>query len=77
MAHAEPVGGSLLTRPMRWLLAFIGLWTLLLAWRFAAGIGEVSGLTDISNQLFAANGTRLRLAVWSVQTVPRAILSGR
>jgi Ni/Fe-hydrogenase subunit HybB-like protein len=48
MSHAKatPVGGPLLTRPYRWLLAFLGLWVVILAWRFYAGIGAVSGLTD-------------------------------
>ena len=49
MAHAtgaQPVGGPLLTRPYKWLLAFLGLWLVILFWRFAAGIGAVSGLTD-------------------------------
>lgn len=46
MAHATPVGGPLLTRPYKWLLGFLGLWALILIWRFAAGIGAVSGLTD-------------------------------
>jgi Ni/Fe-hydrogenase subunit HybB-like protein len=49
MAHAsgaQPVGGPLLTRPYKWLLAFLGLWLIILIWRFAAGIGAVSGLTD-------------------------------
>jgi len=49
MAHAsgaQPVGGPLLTRPYKWLLAFLGLWLVILIWRFAAGIGAVSGLTD-------------------------------
>jgi len=45
-ATAQPVGGPILTRPYRLLLAFIGLWLLILLWRFAAGIGAVSGLTD-------------------------------
>ncbi len=49
MAHAsdaQPVGGPLMTRPFKWLLAFLGLWGIILIWRFAAGIGAVSGLTD-------------------------------
>jgi Ni/Fe-hydrogenase subunit HybB-like protein len=49
MAHAsdaKPVGGPLMTKPFKWLLAFLGLWTIILIWRFAAGIGAVSGLTD-------------------------------
>ncbi|MCP4901750.1 MAG: Ni/Fe-hydrogenase cytochrome b subunit [bacterium] len=44
--HASAVGGPLLTRSYRFLLAFIGLWLLILLWRFSAGIGAVSGLTD-------------------------------
>jgi Ni/Fe-hydrogenase subunit HybB-like protein len=49
MAHAEgaqPVGGPLLTRPYKWLLGILVVWGLVLIWRFAAGIGAVSGLTD-------------------------------
>ena len=49
MAHAsgaKPVGGPIMTRPFKWLLAFLGLWLVILIWRFAAGIGAVSGLTD-------------------------------
>jgi len=49
MAHAsgaKPVGGPLLTRPYKWLLAFLGVWLVILIWRFSAGIGAVSGLTD-------------------------------
>jgi len=45
-SHAQPVGGSLLTRPFKYLLVFLALWAAILAWRFAAGIGVVSGLTD-------------------------------
>jgi Ni/Fe-hydrogenase subunit HybB-like protein len=49
MAHASgatPVGGPIMTRPYKWLLAFLGLWLVILIWRFAAGIGAVSALTD-------------------------------
>jgi Ni/Fe-hydrogenase subunit HybB-like protein len=49
MAHAsgaKAVGGPILTRPYKWLLAFLCLWLAILIWRFAAGIGAVSGLTD-------------------------------
>jgi len=49
MAHAsgaQPIGGPLMTKPYKWLLAFLGLWGIILIWRFAAGIGAVSGLTD-------------------------------
>ena len=49
MAHAagaRPVGGPILTRPYKWLLAFLGLWGVILIWRFSSGIGAVSGLSD-------------------------------
>ena len=48
MAHAKatPVGGPLLTRTFSWLLVILGVWALVLIWRFSAGIGAVSGLTD-------------------------------
>jgi Ni/Fe-hydrogenase subunit HybB-like protein len=45
-ANAQPVGGPVITKGYRWLLAFLGLWLLILVWRFAAGIGAVSALTD-------------------------------
>ena len=48
MAHPEasPVGGPLLTRPFKFLLFFLSIWVVVLVWRFAAGIGAVSGLSD-------------------------------
>ena len=48
MAHPEasPVGGPLLTRPYKFLLFFLSIWGVVLIWRFAAGIGAVSGLSD-------------------------------
>lgn len=48
MAHhqASPVGGPILTRPFKGLLVFLAIWGLILIWRFAAGIGAVSGLSD-------------------------------
>lgn len=45
-AHVQPVGGPILTRPFKWLLAILAVWAILLIWRFAAGIGAVSGLSD-------------------------------
>lgn len=45
-AKALPVGGNLFTRPFRTLLLIFGLGAILLIWRFAAGIGPVSGLSD-------------------------------
>jgi Ni/Fe-hydrogenase subunit HybB-like protein len=45
-AHAEPVGGPILTRPFKGLLVFIAIWLAVVIWRFAVGIGPVSGLSD-------------------------------
>jgi len=43
----EPVGGPIIfNRFTRFLAMFLGLWILILAYRFATGIGTVSGLTD-------------------------------
>ena len=45
--RAEPVGGPLIfNRFTKFLVMFLGLWVLILAYRFATGIGTVSGLTD-------------------------------
>jgi Ni/Fe-hydrogenase subunit HybB-like protein len=41
-----PVGGRLLTRPIRILLVFVGLGALMTVWRFAAGLAAVSNLND-------------------------------
>ncbi len=48
MAHPEasPVGGPLLTKSYKYLLFFLSIWGVVLIWRFAAGIGAVSGLSD-------------------------------
>lgn len=48
MAHAEatPVGGPLMTKTFKLLLAILGAWFVLLVYRFAVGIGPVSGLSD-------------------------------
>ncbi len=48
MAHsqASPIGGPIMTRPFKYLLVFLGIWLVVLLWRFAAGIGAVSGLSD-------------------------------
>jgi Ni/Fe-hydrogenase subunit HybB-like protein len=40
------VGGPLLTRPFRWLLAIAALGGVVALWRFVNGIGAVSNLTD-------------------------------
>lgn len=45
-AHVQPVGGPIITRPFKWLLAILAVWAILVIWRFAAGIGAVSGLSD-------------------------------
>ena len=45
--RAEPVGGPLIfNRFMKFLVIFLGLWVLILLYRFLTGIGTVSGLTD-------------------------------
>ncbi|MCJ7756302.1 MAG: Ni/Fe-hydrogenase cytochrome b subunit [Thermoanaerobaculales bacterium] len=45
--RAEPVGGLLIfNRFTKFLVMFLGLWVLILIYRFATGIGTVSGLTD-------------------------------
>jgi len=44
---AEPVGGPIIfNRFTKFLAIFLGLWVLILIYRFATGIGTVSGLTD-------------------------------
>ena len=45
-SHAQPIGGAIFTRPFRALSVIFGLAGLLILWRFAAGIGPVSGLSD-------------------------------
>ncbi len=44
--HAVPVGGPILTRPFKWLMAIFGLGVLLLIWRFLAGLGATTALND-------------------------------
>jgi Ni/Fe-hydrogenase subunit HybB-like protein len=45
--RAEPVGGPVVfNRFTKFLVIFLGVWVLILAYRFATGIGTVSGLTD-------------------------------
>lgn len=44
--EALPVGGPLLTRPMKFLLGFLFFWAAILIYRFSVGIGPVSGLSD-------------------------------
>lgn len=44
--RAEPVGGRLLTRPYKVLLALAGLGFLLVIWRFAVGLGASTALSD-------------------------------
>jgi Ni/Fe-hydrogenase subunit HybB-like protein len=44
---AQPVGGPIIfNRFTKFLVMFLGLWVLILLYRFATGIGTVSGLTD-------------------------------
>jgi Ni/Fe-hydrogenase subunit HybB-like protein len=45
--RSEPVGGPLIfNRFTKFLVIFLGLWVLILLYRFLTGIGTVSGLTD-------------------------------
>ena len=47
MSHAaQPIGGPLLTRGYRIVLYVVGLGLLLIAWRFAVGLGAATGLND-------------------------------
>ncbi|MGB5302813.1 MAG: Ni/Fe-hydrogenase cytochrome b subunit [Gemmatimonadota bacterium] len=45
-AQATPVGGKLLTPTMKGLLILVGIAAVLLLWRFAAGLGAVTNLSD-------------------------------
>jgi Ni/Fe-hydrogenase subunit HybB-like protein len=45
-AQATPVGGKLLTPAMKGLLILVGIAAVLLLWRFAAGLGAVTNLSD-------------------------------
>jgi Ni/Fe-hydrogenase subunit HybB-like protein len=45
-AHARPIGGKLLDRPMMVLLALFGVAAAVIAYRFVAGIGAVSNMND-------------------------------
>ena len=44
--HATPVGGPLNKRFMTVMGLILGIWAVVLAYRFIFGIGVVSGLTD-------------------------------
>ena len=44
--HHEPVDGTFLDRTTRVLLALVGIGVLAMIWRFAAGLGAVSNLSD-------------------------------
>lgn len=45
-AHATPVGGKLMTPGMKTLLVLAGIAVVLLLWRFVAGLGAVTNLSD-------------------------------
>jgi len=46
-SQAEPVGGPVIfNRFTKFLVMFLGIWVLILLYRFLTGIGTVSGLTD-------------------------------
>ncbi len=45
-SHAQPVGGPLNKKFVTFMTIFLGIWALVLLYRFIYGIGVVSGLTD-------------------------------
>src|SRR3954447_24058465 len=45
-AHAQPIGGTLLNRPYKIILALATLGIALIVWRFAAGLGATTALSD-------------------------------
>jgi len=44
--RAVPVGGPIVTPAFRWLLLVCGVGVIMAAWRFLAGLGPVTGLSD-------------------------------
>ena len=45
-SRAQPIGGDILTRPFKLLVLIFATSLVIIAWRFWAGIGPVSGLSD-------------------------------
>lgn len=45
-SQAQPIGGAIFTKPFKALLLIFGVAAVIIAWRFWAGIGPVSGLSD-------------------------------
>ncbi|MEW6365254.1 MAG: Ni/Fe-hydrogenase cytochrome b subunit [Acidobacteriota bacterium] len=45
-AHPAPVGGDILTKPFKIILAIFGLGAVLILWRYATGLGSVTALND-------------------------------
>ena len=62
MAHApdaQPVGGPLMTRPFKWLLAFLGLWGIILIKLFIMfGILRLFFFPDILKSEFNSDEER-------------------
>jgi Ni/Fe-hydrogenase subunit HybB-like protein len=44
--HARSVGGRILTRPFRWLSAFFAVAGVLILYRFATGLGQITAMND-------------------------------
>ena len=75
-SQAQPIGGTILTKPFRALLLICGVAATLIAWRFWAGIGPVSGLSDgypwgiwiafdvVTGTAFACGGYAVALLVY-------------
>lgn len=75
-SEAQPIGGTILTKPFKALMLIFGVSLLLIAWRFAAGIGPVSALSDgypwgiwiafdvVTGTAFACGGYAVALLVY-------------
>lgn len=75
-SQAQPIGGTLLTRPFKVLLLVFAVSLAIIAWRFWAGIGPVSGLSDgypwglwiafdvVTGTAFACGGYAVALLVY-------------
>ena len=44
--HAQSVGGPVLTRPFRWLAAFVAIAGALILYRLATGLGQITAMND-------------------------------
>jgi Ni/Fe-hydrogenase subunit HybB-like protein len=75
-SQAQPIGGAIFTKPFKALLLIFGVAAIMIAWRFWAGIGPVSGLSDgypwglwiafdvVTGTAFACGGYAVALLVY-------------